>query len=170
MESIYWYPTLWEKFGLGKSSPSLGLRLVYQKSKEIIHWIFVTVIIFNKVAENTESVNTELCSQGKYNIRVLRASGHILIYLSIHNLVLCGFLLFNAYITLFNAYHLFINTELVANNPVSHAWVKLVYHVFSPIRHITAFCISIQFSSVAQSCLTVCDPMDCSMPGLPVHH
>ena len=26
------------------------------------------------------------------------------------------------------------------------------------------------FSSVAQSCLTLCDPMDCSMPGFPVHH
>ena len=29
---------------------------------------------------------------------------------------------------------------------------------------------SIQFSSVAQSCLTLCDPMDCSTPGLPVYH
>ena len=28
----------------------------------------------------------------------------------------------------------------------------------------------LQFSSVAQSCLTLCDPMDCSMPGLPVYH
>ena len=27
-----------------------------------------------------------------------------------------------------------------------------------------------QFSSVNQACLTSCDPMDCSMPGLPVHH
>ena len=27
-----------------------------------------------------------------------------------------------------------------------------------------------QFSSVAQSCPTLCDTMDCSMPGLPVHH
>ena len=27
-----------------------------------------------------------------------------------------------------------------------------------------------QLSSVAWSCLTLCDPMDCSMPGLPVHH
>ena len=27
-----------------------------------------------------------------------------------------------------------------------------------------------QFSSVAQSCLTLCDPMNCSTPGLPVHH
>ena len=25
-------------------------------------------------------------------------------------------------------------------------------------------------SSVAQSCLTLCNPMDCSMPGFPVHH
>ena len=27
-----------------------------------------------------------------------------------------------------------------------------------------------QFSSVAQSRLTLCDPMDCSTPSLPVHH
>ena len=25
-------------------------------------------------------------------------------------------------------------------------------------------------SSVTQSCLTLCDPMECSIPGLPVHH
>ena len=29
---------------------------------------------------------------------------------------------------------------------------------------------SIQFSSVAQLCLTLWNPMNCSMPGLPVHH
>ena len=29
---------------------------------------------------------------------------------------------------------------------------------------------SIQFSSVAQSCPTLCDPMNRSTPGLPVHH
>ena len=27
-----------------------------------------------------------------------------------------------------------------------------------------------QFSSVAQSCLNLCNPMDCSTPGFPVHH
>ena len=37
------------------------------------------------------------------------------------------------------------------------------------------FCIgrqvlSVQFSSVAQSCPNLCDPMNCSTPGLPVHH
>ena len=29
---------------------------------------------------------------------------------------------------------------------------------------------SVQFSSVAQSCLPLCDPMNCSRPGFPVHH
>ena len=28
----------------------------------------------------------------------------------------------------------------------------------------------VQFSSVTRSCLTLCEPMDCSTPGLPVHH
>ena len=39
-------------------------------------------------------------------------------------------------------------TEIMPSNPIS----------------------SVQFSSVAQSCLTLCDPMNCSTPGLPVHH
>ena len=30
--------------------------------------------------------------------------------------------------------------------------------------------LSVQFSSVAQLCPTLCDPMNHSMPGLPVHH
>ena len=29
---------------------------------------------------------------------------------------------------------------------------------------------SVHFSSVAQSCLTLWDPVNCSIPGLPVHH
>ena len=33
-----------------------------------------------------------------------------------------------------------------------------------------SFPLELQFSSVAQSCPTLCDPMDCSTPGLPVHH
>ena len=40
-------------------------------------------------------------------------------------------------------------------------WVKLS-HIYNNE--------SVQFSSVAQSCLTLCDPMDCSTPGLHVHH
>ena len=29
---------------------------------------------------------------------------------------------------------------------------------------------SVHFTSVSQSCPTLCDPMNCSTPGLPVHH
>ena len=29
---------------------------------------------------------------------------------------------------------------------------------------------SVQFGPVTQSCPTLCDPMDCSMPGFPAHH
>ena len=29
---------------------------------------------------------------------------------------------------------------------------------------------SVQYSSVAQSCSTLCDPTDCRIPGFPVHH
>ena len=36
----------------------------------------------------------------------------------------------------------------------------------------TVYCtgLSVHFSSVAQSCLTLCDPMNYSMTGLPIHH
>ena len=30
--------------------------------------------------------------------------------------------------------------------------------------------VTFQFSSVAQSCPTLCNPMDCNTPGLPLHH
>ena len=33
-----------------------------------------------------------------------------------------------------------------------------------------SFFNSVQFSSVAQSCLALCDPMGCSTPGFPAHH
>ena len=38
-----------------------------------------------------------------------------------------------------------------------------IQYLFNPLS-------SIQFRSVAQSCPTLCDPMNCSTPGLPVHH
>ena len=31
-------------------------------------------------------------------------------------------------------------------------------------------CVSVQFSSVTLLCLTLCNPMDCSLPGFPVQH
>ena len=37
-------------------------------------------------------------------------------------------------------------------------------------EHISKAPPNYQFSSVTQSCPTLCDPMNCSTPGLPVHH
>ena len=52
-----------------------------------------------------------------------------------------------------------------------------IYHCISSIAchnintlNSSTHTTSIQFSSVAQSCLTLCDPMNRSTPGLPVHH
>ena len=36
-------------------------------------------------------------------------------------------------------------------------------------KHLLSKLLSVQFSSVAQLCLILCDPVDCSTPGLPVH-
>ena len=41
----------------------------------------------------------------------------------------------------------------------------------TPVQIVSILSISsVQFSSVAQLCPTLCDPINCSMPGLPVHH
>ena len=49
--------------------------------------------------------------------------------------------------------------------------IKPVTPAFNPwtTREVPVL-ISAQFSSVTQSCPTLCDPMDCSRPGFPVHH
>ena len=46
----------------------------------------------------------------------------------------------------------------------------LTYKVIVTVFINSIYMRSVQFSSVAQSCLTLCDSMNCSTPGLPVHH
>ena len=44
---------------------------------------------------------------------------------------------------------------------------KIIFRLLQTIL----WCLSsVQFSSVAQSCPTLCNLMDCNMPGLPAHH
>ena len=50
-----------------------------------------------------------------------------------------------------------------------HAWNWLSQNQTICLNFMSPMC-SVQFSSVAQSCPTLCDPIDCSTPGLPVHH
>ena len=76
--------------------------------------------------------------------------------------------------------HLYVYPSSYVYMHIAHLWMSLYLWL-----HILSFCswkfglgISsvviiwkvVQFSSVAQSCLTVCNPMDCSTPGLPGHH
>ena len=59
--------------------------------------------------------------------------------------------------------------------PVLHHLLELTQILVQRVLHCFIPCTqnhecSVQFSSVAQSCLTLCDPMNRSTPGLPVHH
>ena len=52
----------------------------------------------------------------------------------------------------------------------SHSsWLYLFTHSFNKYP-LSFYSVQDQFSSVAQSCPTLCDPTNCSTPGLPVHH
>ena len=60
------------------------------------------------------------------------------------------------------------NSCLSPNPQYLKMWLHLkVGHIR---RWLSQSAASIQFSSVTQSCPTLCDPMNHSTPGLPVHH
>ena len=61
---------------------------------------------------------------------------------------------------------------LFTNSFPTDRWMLSRYQYFLTLlrlRSILAFS-SVQFISVTQSCPTLCNPMNCSTPGLPVHH
>ena len=43
-------------------------------------------------------------------------------------------------------------------------------HAWDSLWDFQNYCSSVLFSSVAQLCLTFCDPMNRRIPGLPVHY
>ena len=49
--------------------------------------------------------------------------------------------------------------------PCSRSWLDLTW-----LDSLGKSSYEIQFSSVTQSCLTLCSPIDCSTPGFAVHH
>ena len=48
--------------------------------------------------------------------------------------------------------------------------IKTIGSLFVYPTYAVIYAVCVQFSSVAQLCLTLCDLMDCSMQSLPVHH
>ena len=65
-----------------------------------------------------------------------------------------------------------INSKTTANilSVLCHLYYSLSHQKKPAIWDFLFKPFSVQFSSVAQSCPTLCDPMNCSTPGLPVHH
>ena len=54
---------------------------------------------------------------------------------------------------------------------LTFSWgTSLLFPVFLLLFSLFLLFLIFPFSSVTQSCLTLCDPMDCSAPGFPVHH
>ena len=59
---------------------------------------------------------------------------------------------------------IFVGSKITADGDCCH---EIKRHLLLETK---AMANLVQFSSVTQSRLTLCDPMNCSMPGLSVHH
>ena len=55
----------------------------------------------------------------------------------------------------------------LSSSSSSRTHIPQLLYLFSVNGHLGCFHV---FSSVAQSCLTLCDPLDCSTLGFPAHH
>ena len=67
-------------------------------------------------------------------------------------------------------YNVLLVSGIQQSEPVMHLHIPALFRFFFPYRPLELYAISDQIRSVAQSCPTLCDPMNRSMPGLPVHH
>ena len=88
---------------------------------------------------------------------------------------ICSHPLNNVYmlvVDLNNPQLLFLRSEwrfhTLSSGPLTR--VTEMYQCFMDVESLLVFWKHIQFSSVAQSCPTLCNPMNRSTPGLPVHH
>ena len=59
---------------------------------------------------------------------------------------------------------IFLGSKIIADGDCSHEIKRLLLLERKAITNL------VQFSSVAQLGPTLCNPMNCSTPGLPVHH
>ena len=74
-------------------------------------------------------------------------------------------ILFNSYFNYFNFFSVLSSVYLTI-----HVFVRKVSIIERYLNKEGNLFSSVQFNSVAQSCPTLCDSMNRSTPGLPVHH
>ena len=65
---------------------------------------------------------------------------------------------------------LFLHSKITADGDCSHEIKRCLLLGRKAMTNLDSVFSSVQLSSAAQSCLTLCDPMNLSTPGLPVHH
>ena len=77
---------------------------------------------------------------------------------------------------------LFASSGTLSTFPVAHCYLFIRFYIKSHFLQevlpdlpnkgdwVPPFILSVQFGSVTQLCPTLCDPMNHSTPGLPVHH
>ena len=64
------------------------------------------------------------------------------------------------------AVFIFLGSKITADGNCSHEVKRCLLFGMKVLTYLS----SVQFSSVTQLCPTLWDPMNCSTPGLPVHH
>ena len=99
-------------------------------------------------------------STGFYSLDVSRTCS--LLYLTVNNQICILLILPNI-----SCYYCNLLWSLFYNNFLS---LLSLFFTLRKMNNILPVKDSVQFSSVTQSCLTLCDPMNRSTPGLPIHH
>ena len=89
----------------------------------------------------------------------------------LHSYLPCNYILFikwffKIYFLLEYSWITMLITTPWQSDSVIHIYKYILFHIL----FLFFFLSSVQFSSVAHSCPTLYGPMNCTMPGLPVHH
>ena len=119
---------------------------------------------------NISQVSTWPSQEGILKPRVIQVSHHGVSYISI-----CRrqhFISFNwGSIGLwYYKFHICIHHSMLTTKTSVSTYHHTAGSLYSFCPSLCLLSHSVQFSSVTQSCPTLCNPMNCSTPGLPVHH
>ena len=124
----------------------LGSLTLCQRSLRFPHFFFNSFFLFFLSASFISTI--------------LSSTSLILSSASVILLLVPSKVLLISVIALFNIFWLFFDFFYILVKDFLHLLIPCLQSIY----------LSVQFSSVAQSCPTLCDPMNCSMPSLPVHH
>ena len=142
----------WQEYQSGLPFPSPGVFLTQRLNLHLLHLL------------NWQVNSLPLCCMGSLYVILYIIYTHTYIYIYIYKLYIYMYINWSFYYysdlinprwdLIFCIFNKFPN-EVYPFHLQSTPWVSIT---------------SVQFSSVAQSCPTLCDPMNCSTPGLPVHY